>query len=127
MNKIKILIGDYMEKCNCYHTEYNKEVCYGTKEIEEYSCDGDEIKCNFYIEKRVAAQAEKVINESKAKKLRTKELQEAYEFLCDFDSFSEYQKNLTIVLDTLDFVLVQNDSLKEGLNVLTKQYIKAIK
>lgn len=116
-----------MEKCNCYHTEYNKEVCYGTKEIEECSCGGDEIKCNFYPEKQAAAQARKVINEFKAKELRTKELQEAYEFLCDFDSFSEYHRNLAIVLDALDFALVQNDSLKESLNVLTNRYLEAIK
>lgn len=44
-----------MEKCNCYHTEYNKEVCYGTKEREECSCGGDETKCNFYTEKREVA------------------------------------------------------------------------
>lgn len=52
----------------------------------------------------------------------TKELQEAIEFLCDFDTYSEYQKNLNIVLDALDFAMVRVDSLKENLDILTKQY-----
>lgn len=116
-----------MDKCNCYHEEYNKTECWGTKERDECSCNGDETKCDFYPKKRAEAQARKTIKEFKAKELRSKELQEAYEFLYDFDSFSEYQKNLTIVLDTLNFVLVQNDSLKESLNVLTSQYIEALK
>lgn len=54
--------------------------------------------------------------------MRTKELQEAIEFLCNFDTYSEYQKNLNIVLDSLDFALVRVDSLKESLDVLTKRY-----
>jgi hypothetical protein len=56
--------------------------------------------------------------------MNTKELQEAIEFLCNFDSYSEYQSNLTIVLDALDFAMVRIDSLKESLDVLTKQYNK---
>lgn len=52
----------------------------------------------------------------------TKELQEAIEFLCGFDTYSEYQKNLNIVLDALDFAMVRVDSLKENLDVLTKLY-----
>ena len=52
----------------------------------------------------------------------TKELQEAIEFLCNFDTYSEYQKNLNIVLDALDFAMVHVDSLKENLDVLTKRY-----
>lgn len=35
-------------------------VCLGTKEIDRCSCGGDESKCNFYPEKRKAA--EKVLN-----------------------------------------------------------------
>lgn len=56
-----------MEKCKCwelqpkatYVGEYhgckiyrNKQICNGTREREECSCDGDESKCNFYPEKR---------------------------------------------------------------------------
>lgn len=52
----------------------------------------------------------------------TKELQEAIKFLCNFDTYSEYQKNLNIVLDALDFAMVRVDSLKENLDVLTKRY-----
>ena len=54
---------------------------------------------------------------------RTKELQEAVEFLCNFSSYSEYQKNLIIVLDELDFAMVRVDSLKESLDVLAKQVL----
>ena len=41
-----------MAKCDCYYQHGTKFVCYGTKEMEECSCGGDESKCNFYPEKR---------------------------------------------------------------------------
>lgn len=54
-----------MERCNCweekevimgYYHDYPmkkvKQICNGTREREECSCDGDESKCNFYPEKR---------------------------------------------------------------------------
>lgn len=41
-----------MERCSCYYQHGSKPVCYGTKEMEECSCGGDESKCNFYPEKR---------------------------------------------------------------------------
>lgn len=40
-----------MQKCNCYMQHGMKYLCYGTKEMEECSCGGDESKCNFYPEK----------------------------------------------------------------------------
>lgn len=40
------------KKCECYHERYGKSLCWGTKEMEECSCGGDESKCNFYPEKR---------------------------------------------------------------------------
>lgn len=36
------------KQCSCYHIEYLKSYCYGTKEKELCSCDGDKSKCNFY-------------------------------------------------------------------------------
>ena len=53
-----------MGQCNCYNVRidriYGNEtkygVCLGTKEIDRCSCDGDESKCDFYLEKRKAAQ-----------------------------------------------------------------------
>jgi len=45
-------IADALGKCSCLHEEYGKQVCYGTKEREECSCEGDPNKCNFYPEKR---------------------------------------------------------------------------
>ena len=57
-----------MEKCNCYHEEYNRIECWGTKERETCSCGGDETKCDFYSQKRASAQARKVIKEFKKNK-----------------------------------------------------------
>lgn len=45
-----------MDICHCYHVEYGKPVCWGTKEREECSCGGDESKCNFYPNKHVKAE-----------------------------------------------------------------------
>lgn len=44
-----------MNKCNCYHEEYNRPECWGTKERDFCSCGGDETKCNFYPDKRAAS------------------------------------------------------------------------
>lgn len=54
-----------MEKCSCWEEserivgwykdqsiEKTKQICNGTREREECSCDGDESKCNFYPENR---------------------------------------------------------------------------
>lgn len=51
-----------LEKCSCYHTQAQTKwsdygftsttiyqgVCWGTKECEPCSCDGDKLKCDFY-------------------------------------------------------------------------------
>jgi len=34
--------------CECYHVEYGEPRCWGTKEREICSCDGNKNKCNFY-------------------------------------------------------------------------------
>ena len=34
--------------CACYHVEYGKPRCWGTKEKEECSCGGNKNRCNFY-------------------------------------------------------------------------------
>ena len=64
-----------MGKCDCYHlyseTRYSclspfdlqttvYGVCLGTKEQDRCNCEGDESKCDFYPEKRKAA--EKMLN-----------------------------------------------------------------
>lgn len=50
-----------MEKCNCweevsamrrYPNLETIQICNGTKEREECTCDGDESECNFYPQKR---------------------------------------------------------------------------
>ena len=53
-----------MGKCNCYETRteiarpcnYKYGVCASTKETRLCSCGGDESKCDFYPEKRKAAE-----------------------------------------------------------------------
>lgn len=57
-----------MDKCNCYHENYNRSECWGTKEREECSCGGDETKCNLYPEKRASAQVGKVIEDFRNRK-----------------------------------------------------------
>lgn len=42
--------------CDSYTTYSSESRCLGTKEVETCSCDGDESKCNFYPEKRKAAE-----------------------------------------------------------------------
>ena len=34
------------KKCDCFRNEFNKTVCYGTREKDECSCDGDKRKCS---------------------------------------------------------------------------------
>ena len=34
--------------CSCYHIEYGEPRCWGTKEREVCSCNGNKEKCNFY-------------------------------------------------------------------------------
>lgn len=46
-----------MKICSCWELQYNgRQICNGTKECEECSCDGNENKCNFYSEKRKEGQ-----------------------------------------------------------------------
>ena len=53
-----------MGQCNCYNVyidriygnEVKYGVCLGTKEIDRCGCKGDESKCDFYPEKRKAAE-----------------------------------------------------------------------
>ena len=60
-----------MGQCNCYETRlepietnsifrHTYGVCLGTKEVDRCNCGGDESKCDFYPEKRKAA--EKTLN-----------------------------------------------------------------
>ena len=46
--------------CDSYTTYSGESRCLGTKEVEPCSCGGDESKCDFYPEKRKAA--EKMLN-----------------------------------------------------------------
>lgn len=46
--KEEVIMGYYHD----YPMKKVKQICNGTREREECSCDGDESKCNFYPEKR---------------------------------------------------------------------------
>lgn len=46
--------------CDSYTTYSGESRCLGTKEVETCSCGGDKSKCDFYPEKRKAA--EKMLN-----------------------------------------------------------------
>lgn len=48
-----------MNTCDCFYKIFGKSRCYGTKEMEECSCGGDEAKCNFYPDVRFRAKEEK--------------------------------------------------------------------
>lgn len=41
-----------MAKCDCFHQEYGRTVCWGTREKDECACGGDRFKCTFYPEIR---------------------------------------------------------------------------
>lgn len=43
-----------MTYCSHFNRHGTKSVCYGTKEMEECSCNGDERSCDYYPEKRNA-------------------------------------------------------------------------
>ena len=42
--------------CDSYTTYSGESRCLGTKEVDRCNCGGDEFKCDFYPEKRKAAQ-----------------------------------------------------------------------
>lgn len=52
--------------CKCYHADRNFigkiGVCWGTKECEPCSCNGDEAKCDFYDYVRNRARKEEYMN-----------------------------------------------------------------
>lgn len=42
------MINYNYSKCDCYHTEYGKPQCWGTKERDVCKCNGDILNCDFY-------------------------------------------------------------------------------
>lgn len=77
-----------LEKCECYHTQMKRKylydvysgncinwkditigVCWGTKECEICSCNGDKLKCDFYD--YIREEAEKETLEYKIKEAKT--------------------------------------------------------
>ena len=88
-------------KCHCYHTQqktrytYNQftgspiphnvevGVCWGTRETDECSCGGDEIKCDFYPEVRAKAKKELKKNSTNAANIRSMNDNELAAYLVD--------------------------------------------
>jgi hypothetical protein len=45
-----------MEKCNCWREfDKNRAYCAGTKNLEYCTCNGDQVKCDFYEDLRAKA------------------------------------------------------------------------
>ena len=76
-----------MKKCKCWH--YG--TCWGTRECEECTCDGDTTKCNFYPEKR---KEKKVMNTAEMW-IKAQEDGHYYEMIMSQSSSDEvfYHKN----------------------------------
>lgn len=95
-----------MERCSCYYQHGSKPVCYGTKEMEECSCGGDESKCNFYPEKR------KQKTMTNADRIRAMSDEELVDFICsvydDDDTFGKFIEGYVIPC-------YDEDSIKEWL------------
>jgi hypothetical protein len=53
--EIEALREEQKVECSCFREQYGKTVCYGTKEIDPCSCNGDKSKCDFYPEVREKA------------------------------------------------------------------------
>lgn len=86
-----------VNKCDCYHREIKRRyachpftgrpighdievgVCWGTKEMDECSCCGDETKCDFYPEVRARAK----------KKVSIEDAINHYKYGISHDIFSE--------------------------------------
>lgn len=47
-----------MQECSCFREIGNKTLCFGTKEIDECSCGGNQCLCSFYPEKRINPKTE---------------------------------------------------------------------
>ena len=63
--------------CKCYHADKNLlgeiGVCWGTKECEACSCNGDEAKCDFYDYVRKRAR-KTITNADKIRQMTDEEL-----------------------------------------------------
>ena len=77
--------------CDSYTTYSGESRCLGTKEVDPCSCGGDESKCDFYPEKRKAAE----------KKMNTAEMwlkaQEDGKTYCSKDADALYSKEFGLV------------------------------
>lgn len=61
-----------MSQCSCYHTETGEARCWGTKEMDPCSCEGDQRQCSFYPELRERAEREHIrMNRTLPQQLRT--------------------------------------------------------
>ena len=104
-----------MEKCECWHCG----TCWGTRECEECTCDGDTTKCNFYPEKR----KEKKIMNTAEMWLKAQEDDCCYEAIMSQSTNEElfYQKNKGFFDgDGYGFILDDSGSLEDIMNIKWK-------
>lgn len=107
-----------MERCKCWVVISNsdKAVCYGTRECEECTCDGDITKCNFYPEKR---KEKKVMNTAEMW-LKAQGDGMCYEAIMSQNTNEElfYQKNRGLFDgDGYEFVLDNTGSFDELMDI----------
>lgn len=101
-----------MEKCSCWH--YG--TCWGTRECEECTCDGDTTKCNFYPEKR---KEKKTMNTAEMW-LKAQEDGMCYEAIMSQSTNEElfYQKNRGLFDgDGYEFMLDNTGSFDELMDI----------
>ena len=101
-----------MEKCECWHCG----TCWGTKECEECTCDGDTTKCNFYPEKR---KEKKVMNTAEMW-IKAQEDGMCYEAIMSQSTSEElfYQKNHGLFDgDGYEFMLDNMESFDEFMSM----------
>ena len=120
---------DEMEKCSCWEERHilvkdcgaycihrDVQICNGTKEREECSCNGDESKCNFYPEKR---KGNKNMNTAEMW-LKAQEDGMCYEAIMSQSTNEElfYQKNRGLFDgDGYEFVLDNTGSFNELMDI----------
>lgn len=120
-----------MEKCKCWEevTKYvtgtncsycqQVQICNGTKEREECSCNGDKSKCNFYPENR---KENKSMNSAEMW-IKAQEDGMCYEAIMSQSTNEElfYQKNKGFFDgDGYDFILNDSGSLEDIMNIKWK-------
>lgn len=118
-------VGGWYETYNPICLEKNIQICNGTKEREECSCDGNPEKCNFYPEKR---KENKTMNTAEMY-LQAQKDGMCYKIInkekCSIDLFYQKNKGFFDIYGDTCYTNIWNyfdDMMQEqwGLNTMTK-------